>query len=1553
MLVAAWYGAALAPGIVRGEAAASVAYYVSPDGDDGNPGTLAAPFATVAGARDAIRSLKAALGELPEGGVTVYLRGGTYHLTEPLVFSEQDSGTALAPVVYTAYQGEEVAWTGGAELPASAFSPVSPASPEYARLPEQAREHVMQISLTSLGIQDYGQLQQVGHGFADNVAAPLEVFFNGDAMTLARYPNEGYPLMTGTVLDTGSIPRNGDMSNRGAVFQYVDPRPESWATAAGDIWMGGYWYWDYSYSTLQVAQINTVQKTIATVQPAYYGINPNKGNRYYYFNILEELDAPGEWYLDRASGQLFFYPPASMEGARLRASILAQDMVRFEQASHITLRGLILEASRASGIVMTGGTGNSIEQCIIRGFGTDGVRITGGTGHRVSGCSLYDIGFNGITMTGGDRTALAPGNHAAENNHLYRFARLAKGYNAGIELSGVGLRASNNLLHDSAHFAIWFSGNEHLIENNEIFDMVKETSDAGAVYAGRDWTFKGNVLRNNYLHDITGPEVGDGHGAHAFYMDDQMSSAEFDGNIIHRVSHNGFLIGGGNDHFIHNNISADNRTGIYVDDRGAPGNWQAAAAQPGGAVYQSLNGVPYQQEPWASRYPEIASYSADSPELRRGVPRGNEVTGNIFFRNQIQTSIAASASQNGTVKDNIIASVNPGFLDPDNRDFRLAYDSPAYAAGFREIDFAAIGLRADFPFPDRDEPLKRLFISGKDGNTILRLEQGQSASTELIARSETGYVAGLTGAAISYTSADPDVAAVNQQGVVTGVNGGATMVTAAVSLNGVTLSTVLHVTVDDALAQLTVEAEKTVLIRGESLRLRISMITEGGLYADPIQASVACSSTSPQVVQMEGCRITALAAGSSELRVTAALAGVMKEAVLHVEVFDSKLSMVRLAADTQALYEGEVLPLALTVRGSGGQPVDMGQADVEYTSSDSSVLSVDSSGTLHGVSPGTATLTATVRVNDEYGMGTLRMTVYPDAVHKVASPWRVNYYGGAEGIVRLDGDGGGVQLETNGKDVFGTADDFLFLSRELAYDGEPQAVIARIESVQNVGVSPTAAGIMFRESNEAGSRNVMMKIKADGKGLLTARQSEDGSTAYTAAGGTIGFPGEIMLIRSGAAGEKFTACYKREDGSWAVFGEYALDGADSSMMAGLAAFSYASQASKADFSMVSAGPLPISQVRLSGESHTVGEGGQLALQLTGLHGGVLPGSLAGAAVSYSSSNPAVAAVTQDGIVQSVSIGEAVITVATVLNGQIFTDTYTISVEPAVFTGIDISEARFAVGAGEAPLELGLKGRMSNGLSYGISELKSRFGAQVEIGSSRTDIASVDQDGIITPGMTPGYTTVSVQIAVYGAVEASSFTLVVHNGIEFSEDFESPQRTWDVWTNEDNAAAASISLENPRTGSRSLKLNQNRMILSRSLSQPFTGLLVGWMYDDGLTPKESVLSVVKRTSANPDNTAIMNLYAGLVGSQSATRYAVRNGTADTFSLMRSKGWHEIMMDNYSTPGKIKVWIDRSLVGEYGGYGITKVSIGDFWTAVTAQSIYFDDIALYRMTPQGGN
>jgi hypothetical protein len=660
--------------------AEAVNLYVATDGSDEWSGRLPAPdkkrtdgpFATLERARDEIRKMKRLAG-IPEGGVTVRVRGGVYEPKRPFELTAEDSGNEKSQVVYRAFEGEQVRLVGGRVV--TGFSSVT--DPEVLRrLEEGARGEVLQADLRALGITDFGEVKGGG----------LELFFQDRPMTVARWPNQGFTHIVEVV---GGQPYDirGTVGDRVGKFTYEGDRPKRWA-GEKDVWVHGYWFWDWSDQRHKVESIDT-ERRIISVAPPYHGYGYRKGQWFYAFNILAELDSPGEWYLDRETGILYFWPPAPIDQGTAVVSMLPS-LLTLRDTSYVTIRGVILEAARGTAVTISGGTRNQVVGCTIRNLGGYGISVAGGTQNGVVGCDIYETGDGGISLVGGDRKTLTPARHYAENNHIHHYSRWNRMYQPAISMSGVGNRAAHNLIHDAPHEAIAFSGNDHVIEFNEIHNVCSESNDAGAIYCGRDWTMRGTVIRNNFLHHITGFEQ---RGCVGVYLDDMLCGIKIQGNVFYRVTRAAF-IGGGRDNIIENNIFVDCDPAVHIDARAL--NWASDIVDT--TMKNNLLAMPYQQPPWSDRYPELLRILQDDP----AAPKGNVVARNICQGGHWE-EIEEAARPLTAFEANLLDR-DPRFVDPARADFQLKDDSPAYRMGFERIPIEKIGLykderRASWPAP--------------------------------------------------------------------------------------------------------------------------------------------------------------------------------------------------------------------------------------------------------------------------------------------------------------------------------------------------------------------------------------------------------------------------------------------------------------------------------------------------------------------------------------------------------------------------------------------------------------------------------------------------------------------------------------------------------------------------------------------------------------------------------------------------------------------------------------------------------------------------------------
>ena len=678
--------------------AAAAQLYIATTGNDANPGTRSKPFLTLERARDEVRQL-AQTGTVPKGGVTIWLGGGDYLRTNALELTVADSGLADASIVWRSRKGEAVRLLGGRKLPG--FGAITdPAT--LARLAEPARGHVRQLDLKALGIADFGQMHSRGFG-RPLTPAHCELFYGGRPMTLARWPNEGQWERIAGYPDSGAMKdeHGGKTGKLEEGFLYSGDRPRGWKDLS-DVWVHGYWSWDWANTYERVASIDVDRRLVKTVAP--YGMYSfRKEQRFYFLNLLEELDQPGEWFLDRGTGLLYFWPPDEDKSApapESLLSLLSQPLLKLSGVSHVTFRGLILEATRSSAVEIHAGTSNLIAGCLIRNIGNNGVTIAGGTGHGVLGCDIEDTGDGGVAMEGGDRQTLRPGGHFVENCYFARQGRWSKCYVPAVLMGGVGLRASHNYIHEHPHCAILYTGNDHLVEFNEIHHIALETGDVGAIYSGRDYSYRGNRIRYNFVHDTGGV----GMGSMGIYMDDCVSGAEIFGNVFYKVQRAAFL-GGGRDHQVRNNIFVDCNYAVELDARGLDASpvWHGMVDDTMRKRLAEMPSALYREHYPALKTLDQCYGPPGGPVIEgaafKGVPpQDNVVERNVCVGKWVKVYWHATPEML-RVENNLTNAASAFVRPPGNpahaEDFALKRDCAAWTLGFQPIPLGKIGLYRD------------------------------------------------------------------------------------------------------------------------------------------------------------------------------------------------------------------------------------------------------------------------------------------------------------------------------------------------------------------------------------------------------------------------------------------------------------------------------------------------------------------------------------------------------------------------------------------------------------------------------------------------------------------------------------------------------------------------------------------------------------------------------------------------------------------------------------------------------------------------------------------
>jgi hypothetical protein len=606
--------------------------FVASTGNDANPGTAGRPLATLTAARNRVRS---ALAVRKPGTIEVDVAPGRYRIAEALTLSNQDSGTTACPVVYRAQQAGTAVFYGGAKV--TGFKPVT--DPDIlARLPIESRGKVVQVDLRALGITDYGALAVRGFGQAPSPPT-LELYVNGHPQTLARWPNKGFVLPT-KLVDPGNIDRGTP-----SILGYGGDRPERWKHAE-DPWLFGYFQFHWADGTARIAKIDPVAKTLTTAAPYHYastGMTMEQGIKYYAYNLLEEIDVPGEWYLNRQTGILYLYPPAALPKSTVEISMLSTPMVNADHVSHVRFDGLTFDLGRFDGISLTDCSDCQLVGCTVRRFAGNGVCVHGGSRDSVQSCDVYDLGRRGVEIIGGDRETLTPGGHIVANCKIHDFGRIDRTYTPAVQLEGVGNRVDHNVFYNGPSSAIRIEGNDHIVEYNEFHDVVRESDDQGAIDIFGNPTYRGVVFRYNYFHDIgSDPNEPLVVGQAGIRLDDAISGMLIYGNTFIRSGKGifgGVQINSGRDNVIANNLFANSDKGVSGGYYGANGAWnELRAGKTAAFITSDLYRRRYPALAWALKEPGMnflwGNVFSDVGHVVTGDRAGLELVGNSVLTNQ-------------------------------------------------------------------------------------------------------------------------------------------------------------------------------------------------------------------------------------------------------------------------------------------------------------------------------------------------------------------------------------------------------------------------------------------------------------------------------------------------------------------------------------------------------------------------------------------------------------------------------------------------------------------------------------------------------------------------------------------------------------------------------------------------------------------------------------------------------------------------------------------------------------------------------------------------------
>jgi hypothetical protein len=645
-------------------------YYVSPTGDDANPGTLQRPFAGLRRAQEAVR----------QKAGSVFLRGGTHYLPEKLVFTAQDSGTKVAPIVYQAYREEHPVISGGVRLEKLDWQPYRDGIFQ-ARVPEDLQTE--------------------------------EIFVNGERQILARYPSfdPKAQYFDGFAADAISQERAARWADpAGGYFHAMHPAlwgDFTWRItgkdAQGEVTKEGGW---------QNNRGGAVHQKIRFVE-----------------NIFEELDAPGEWFLNTKTHTLYFYPPpglnlasATVEATRLRSLVefrgSEQNAVRFVILQGLTFRHAartVMDTKepllrtdwaiyRGGALFFEGTEDCSLEDCFLDQVGGNAVfvnhynrRVT------VRGCQIAKAGASGVCFVGdpqaarnplfnysqvnrledldrtpGPRTTSYPADCLVEDCLIYLTGRVEK-QTAGVNIDlAQGITVRHCSIYDMPRAGINIGDGcwgGHVIEFCDVFDTVKETGDHGSFNSwGRDRYWRPSIAEvNAWVRQV--PELPRLDAVKPVILQNNRWRCDHgwdidldDGSSFYSISNNLCLRGGiknreGYGRTVENNITVG--SGLH------PHVWYAAS---GDVFRRNIVWREYQ------------------PALMPAPPWGQELDYNLMHRDGA-TNAPATELQKQSGRDEHSIEADAQFMDVAHGDYRVKEGSPALSLGFVNFPTDRFGVQ--------------------------------------------------------------------------------------------------------------------------------------------------------------------------------------------------------------------------------------------------------------------------------------------------------------------------------------------------------------------------------------------------------------------------------------------------------------------------------------------------------------------------------------------------------------------------------------------------------------------------------------------------------------------------------------------------------------------------------------------------------------------------------------------------------------------------------------------------------------------------------------------
>lgn len=706
--------------------------FVSTVGDDSGDGSEEEPLRTLEKAIDVANEMREDSDKLIE----ILLREGTYSVTNTIKIINSQKDDSLLKI--SAYQDEKVTINAGVDIPLSAMS-IADSDFTNAIIDKPNAGSVLQYNLKDAQIEDFGEISLRGHLISDEKEAQAELSLNGEVQKLAGWPNGEY---TGLIKPTDSNEygkRTKSGIANGCSFKVNYDRPSQWSKLE-QAWLSGTIGPNYEFDYYPVSRFDSEEKRVYLSRGALekYYTEP-----YYRFeNVPEELDEPGEYYIDRQSGMLYFYPPEdapkdsvltiTMSTPTLDVSGKAPNsMFRIENSKNIVFENLIFKGGRGSAITGKNNSNIKFINCEINSFGENGIRFDASTDITISDCKIHDVGQDGILFVScGNYQTLSPSNIVVSNNDIYNFARLERSYKTGIDFGYrcVGATAANNHIHNGPHAGMIFYGVNNDIYGNEFDHLVTEFSDMDALYCNNSnypWE-RGNKIHNNYFHDIGKSSMNGRHqiNVRAIRTDNRGCGLNIYENLFYNIGDGGngngnngigAITAEGTRNRIFNNLfvdcneayfntlqykeieTADDGT-LYPDTIINSSGVEVANTINGAKVADLKKQMENYLPVYGKQFPELYNYFYEHPNMSKTNEFKNNMIINIAIPlsnfNGTQNEEGFRGSQMLTAASgNYVSTSDPGFVSYDNGNLELSSSATLLVEGLPKFEMSSFGIQ--------------------------------------------------------------------------------------------------------------------------------------------------------------------------------------------------------------------------------------------------------------------------------------------------------------------------------------------------------------------------------------------------------------------------------------------------------------------------------------------------------------------------------------------------------------------------------------------------------------------------------------------------------------------------------------------------------------------------------------------------------------------------------------------------------------------------------------------------------------------------------------------